>query len=301
MASAESIHLLSFHDLVDMHEFLKTSGVRMDSSEPLQQLARLGPSTEKDAEPLKILARYMTKKAFVRLATFPDYAWFDIFGGRQVSLVPAFDNGALVGHLLLFPPVMAILGRMLKAPDEMLKSSSLIAALLPWKPHPEESRRPFGLLPQPPKPPIPSGADWKKNMTKSQYQLGLRVLKFPSTLHEWFCRSPRPYCIWPPSEKQQGNQDRETGYLMSILKECGAKKVGFKNDLRAIFVHVGALKTIRKMPLLVERRLETCGIHFYTYGTHETVHPEYWGVREIYPFGRRLWFLQLCSIFMHSL
>jgi hypothetical protein len=81
MASAESIHLLSFHDLVDMHEFLKTSGVRMDSSAPLQQLARLGPSTEKDAEPLKILARYMTKKAFVRLATFPDYAWFDIFGG----------------------------------------------------------------------------------------------------------------------------------------------------------------------------------------------------------------------------
>lgn len=68
MTSVESLHLLSFHDLVDMSEFLKTSGVRMNSSGPLQQLARLGPSAEKDTEPLKILARYMTKKNFVRLA-----------------------------------------------------------------------------------------------------------------------------------------------------------------------------------------------------------------------------------------
>jgi hypothetical protein len=73
MTSVESLHLLSFHDLVDMSEFLKTSGVRMNSPVPLQQLARLGPSAEKDAEPLKILARYMTKKNFVRLADCRNY------------------------------------------------------------------------------------------------------------------------------------------------------------------------------------------------------------------------------------
>jgi hypothetical protein len=73
MTSVESLHLLSFHDLVDMSEFLKTSGVRMNSPVPLQQLARLGPSAEKDAEPLKILARYMTKKNFVRLADCLNY------------------------------------------------------------------------------------------------------------------------------------------------------------------------------------------------------------------------------------
>jgi len=72
---------------------------------------------------------------------------------------------------------------------------------------------------------------------------------------------------------------------MSILKECGAKRVGYKADLRVIFGHVGALKSIDRMPLLAERCRQTCGIRFYTFGTHETKHPEYWGVREIYLLG----------------
>lgn len=199
--------------------------------------------------------------------------------------MPTFLDGDLVGHLLLFPPVMDVLGRMLKVPDEMLKSSSLVAALLPWKPFPEESRRPFGLLAPPTKPPIPSEADWKKTMTNTKYQLALRILKFPSDLHSWFSRTSRTYCIWPPSEERRGNRDRETGYLMSILKECGAQKVGLKKDMRSIFVHVGSLRSLRKFPLLAERRSQMCGIRFYTFGTHETVHPEHWGVREIYPLG----------------
>lgn len=64
MASVESVHLLSFHDLIDMSDFLKTC-VRLGPDEPLLQLARLGPSTDKDAQPLKTLGRYMTKKNLV--------------------------------------------------------------------------------------------------------------------------------------------------------------------------------------------------------------------------------------------
>ncbi|KAJ6574781.1 hypothetical protein B0H19DRAFT_1254435 [Mycena capillaripes] len=263
MVSVESLHLLNFHDHVDMGEFLKTSGAVMNSPEPLHQLARVAPSTDKDLERLKILARYMTKKNFV-------------------SLVPIFLEGNL-GHLLLFPPVKSILVRIFQAPDDLVNSNGLIAALLPWKLDPNESRRSF--LPSGPKAPIPSSEDWKKNMAKSKYQLALRILKFPASLHEWMSKSGRPYCIWPPSEDRRGNRDRETGYLTSILKECGAKKVGFKSDPRAIFVHVGALKSISKMPFLVQRRRQTCSIYFYTYGTHESVHPEYWGLREIYPLG----------------
>ncbi|KAJ7139793.1 hypothetical protein C8R44DRAFT_867898 [Mycena epipterygia] len=264
MASVESIHLLSFHDLMDMSDFLKTC-VRIHSSEPSQQLARLGPNSDKDVEPLKILARYMTKKNYV-------------------SLVPAFLDNHLVGHLLLFPPNHGILIRMFRVPHELASSSSLVAALLPWKVFPEESRRPFDLLPST-KLPVISPTDWKKTMLKHKYQLALRVLKFPAPLHEWMSKSNRPYCIWPPSGDQKGARDRETGYLMSILTQCGAKRVGFKADIRAIFVHVGALKHVQKMPLLVDRRSGTCSVRFHTYGTHETVHPEYWGVREIYPFG----------------
>ncbi|KAF7339933.1 Chromo domain-containing protein [Mycena venus] len=108
--------------------------------------------------------------------------------------------------------------------------------------------------------------------------------KFPPDLHQWLARSSRTYCIWPPSEQRTGHCERETGSLITTLRDCGAKQTGFKSDLRAIFVHVGALNSISAMPFLVERRRQTCGIRFYTFGTHETVHPDL-GVREIYPLG----------------
>jgi hypothetical protein len=164
-------------------------------------------------------------------------------------------------------------------------SSPLVVVILPWKVFPEESRRPFGLLPALTKPPIPSAADWKKTMVNSKYQLALRILKFPTWLHDWMSKSNRPYYIWPASGDPEGSRDPETVYLLSILAQCGARNADFKEDIRAIFVHVGALRNIRKLPLLAERRGQTCSIRFYTYGTHETVHPEQWGVREIYPFG----------------
>ncbi|KAJ7785978.1 hypothetical protein B0H16DRAFT_1488782 [Mycena metata] len=274
MASVESVRLLSFHDLIDMSDFLKTC-VRLGPDEPLLQLARLGPSTDKDAQPLKTLARYMTKK-------------------NLVSLVPVNLGNELVGHLLLFPPVMEILTKTLfRVPGDLLSTaSSLIAVLLPWHSFPEETRRPFGLLPSRAEAPIPSLADWKKNMLKAKYQLALRVLKFPVALHQWMSKPNRPYCVWvPPLEERKATsitvvtRDHETEFLMTVLKECGAKRVGFTAESRVVFVHVGALKSIRKMPALVERRRQAPGVHFYTYGTHETMHPEYWGITEIYPLG----------------
>ncbi|KAJ7169556.1 hypothetical protein C8R46DRAFT_1089179 [Mycena filopes] len=273
MAAMQSLHLLSFHDLIDMSDFLKTC-VRLGPDEPMLQLARLGPNTERDAEPLKILARYMTKRGLV-------------------SLVPVNTDNKLVGHLLLFPPVMEILAKTLfRVPSELLDTAKLISVLLPWQSFPEETRRPFGLLPSRSQEPIISRADWKKHMLAGKYQLSLRVLKFPAALHKWMSKPNRPYCIWPPPLEERKatditviTRDHETEYLMTVLKECGAKRVGFKAEARAVFVHVGALRSISKMPALAERRRQPLGIQFYTYGTHETIHPEYWGMREIYPFG----------------
>lgn len=207
-----------------------------------------------------------------------------IFRGSQVSLVPAFVDEILVGHLFLFPPSMKILNEMLHVPSELASNSPLVAALLPWETFPSDYRRPLGILPPSTKSLFFSEIDGKKNLLNTKYQLALRILKFPPQLHEWMSRANRPYCIWPPRDENWG-RDRETGYLLAILNQCGATRVDFKMDFRAVFVHVGALKTIHKMPLLAERRSQTCHIRFYTYGTHETVHPEYWGVREIYPFG----------------
>ncbi|KAJ7293251.1 hypothetical protein C8J57DRAFT_1268515 [Mycena rebaudengoi] len=275
MTAATSIHLLSFHDLIDMSEFLRSCVSMMAETRPIisKQLARLGPNADKDAEPLKTIARFMIKRDFV-------------------SLIPVPFDGDLVGHIIFFPPVMKVLNNMFNVPLELQSSSLLIAALLTWKPFQQEARRSFSLLPSRLSPPLPKAAE-RRLLPDSKYQLALRILKFPLSLHQWMSispnRMPRPkpksYCIWGLSSEGKGPQDRETAYLVSILNHCKAVRVGFKAEIRAVFVHVGAVKSIHKMPYIVDRRGRTCSVHFYTYGTHETVHPEHWGVYEIYPVG----------------
>ncbi|KAJ7630621.1 hypothetical protein FB45DRAFT_916103 [Roridomyces roridus] len=265
MSSMDSIHLLSFHDLVDMSQFLKTClPVEHEKDRPIldSHIARLGPSSAaKDAAAFKILARYMTKK-------------------NQISLVPVFENdGPLVGHLFVFPPSMKILNEMFRVSSSMVTNSLLLVALLPWKTFPEEFRRPFGTLPQSPQ---TRNRDWKKNMLRTKYQVALRVLKFPTDLHAWISREHRLYHVW---DDKKSTGIRETAYLTAILDQCKATRVDFKTDVRVVFIHIGSLKTFHKIPLSVERRAQTSGIRFYTFGTHETVHPSRWGVREVYPFG----------------
>jgi hypothetical protein len=118
------------------------------------------------------------------------------------------------------------------------------------------------------------------------YCRAIRALEFPKWLHDHMSRPDRAYCIWNiGADFLSGELFLETNWLISILARCRAKNVGFKADVRVVFVHVGSLKTLHNLMALAERRTKRYDIQFITYGTHHSVPPERWGIREIYPLG----------------
>ena len=106
-------------------------------------------------------------------------------------------------------------------------------------------------------------------------------------LYKFLTITSRTYCLWYAGADGKAGEiaGMETTALRTILTTLKAKDMGYKSDVRIIFVHVGALKTFFKLPVLAERRVKQPEIRFYTYGTHESVAPERWGIREIFPIG----------------
>jgi len=118
------------------------------------------------------------------------------------------------------------------------------------------------------------------------YCRGVFALKFPKWLHDHMSQPNREFCIWNDGADGYPKLPYlETRWLLSILSHCRAKDAGRKADVRVVFVHVGAMKTLYKLPALVERRSRRPEIQFFTYGTHESVSPERWGIHEIFPLG----------------
>lgn len=126
----------------------------------------------------------------------------------------------------------------------------------------------------------------------------IRVLGFP----DWFLSfiPKREYCIWAyPVEPMPTNAGkdfsaatrRDTISLLFLLKYLDAFNVGYKADVRVIFVHIGALRTLNKLMALADRRLKRPEIQFITYGSHESVKPIYWGFDQIFPVGMFLIFV----------
>jgi hypothetical protein len=123
--------------------------------------------------------------------------------------------------------------------------------------------------------------EFKHPTNRAQY------IQFPHNLRDYMSQPQRTYCVWwSPGDGTTAAPGLETNLLHSIMKSCRAKNVGHKADVRVVFVHIGAVKTLHKLPALAERRSKRPEIHFYTYGTHVSVPREQWGVRAIYPLGK---------------
>jgi len=120
------------------------------------------------------------------------------------------------------------------------------------------------------------------------YYQALKILKFPGYLHDFMSRPKHPFTIWHhPSDgsKKMQNVGMETRLLRIILKECRAQEVGLEAPyIRVLFVHIGSIGTLHMVPQFVERKQQLF-LQIYTYGTHHTVQPVQWGVREIYALG----------------
>lgn len=206
------------------------------------------------------------------------------------------DDGS-VGFLLVFPTGHEISGKLLKVPPTLAGETPLQVALVPWELTTKEfrtvtwkSRSPTLERTLDPAFAAALEAAGRKVTTQRRFYQALHILGFPKSLYEFLfqTQSPRPYCIWnePGDTTLTGAVGYETSLLREILAQCTlARDVGYKTDVRIVFVHVGALGTLHVLPALAVRRMRQSELRFMTYGTHPSVPRERWGIREIYVLG----------------
>ena len=186
-------------------------------------------------------------------------------------------------------------------PTNLRSKDSLVVALCPWSLHLSEldklnwmSKEPSSsssnnLLLESGYASVMQSASRKIVTGNPLYQRALRMLKFPKYLHDFMSKPDRPYCLWYNQQTSGGaaisSPDVETAALQAILNHCGATNVGLKADVKAIFIHVGSLSTMWKIPSMWARRNKRPEIRFFTYGTHERALPSRWGIHEVYRLG----------------
>ncbi|KAK2461748.1 hypothetical protein APHAL10511_006211 [Amanita phalloides] len=281
MTGVEELVAPSFHDFIDMLSFLR-------ACKSPSQHGRIFAQTDHDAASLTTLSIYMGKM-------------------KQVIVIPATLDNDVVGHLLLFSPDSELC-RKLNVPSDLRQSRSLVVTLVAWELSPKQLaldfRKPVsGILPKVTNidQTIEDTIRWERSIrTKVSYHHALRVLKFPKALHDFMTHEhKRPFCVWWDSGDNTNAKSHpgiETMYLLSIMEQCRAGNVGLKSVARVVFVHVGALKTVHKMPQFMDRRANHPLVQFYTYGTHESVGPGIWGVREIWPCGGVVTFMPQAAL-----
>lgn len=200
-----------------------------------------------------------------------------------------------VGVLLIFPSAISEICSTLKVSSQ-LRASPLLAALVPWKLTTEQYRENEWQKTQEDLSPkygrvetisAEKGSALSRTLTaKSYYGRGLRIHHFSTADYDFFKRSARAYCLWnAPSDGTAKAPGFETKTLVSMLDTWKATNAGYKADVRVIFIHIGALSSLHKLEALAMRRCKRPDMRFYTYGTHHSIHPERWGIREIYPLG----------------
>lgn len=184
---------------------------------------------------------------------------------------------------------MRHLWRRFTVPNSLQRNGALVAALFPLTMTPAECSHAD----------IHNGlASFKPPSFINKSSLAIAALEFPDDLRLYMSQPNRTYCVWwTPGDGSQAISGPETQLLHDIMRSCKAKDVGHKADVRVVFVHVGALTTLHRLPALAERRSKRPEIHFYTYGYHASVPREQWGVRAIYPLGM----LKTCRFIFSSL
>ena len=205
-------------------------------------------------------------------------------------------DSSVVAHIVFFPPIIRPVCQRFKVPSEVQVSDSLVAVLVPWSSTPAQRSRswrkpPSAYLPAEVRmsPMITDGSRWERSIrTKPKYQHAIRMLKFPLELHEYMSAEAhhQVFCaFWESADVKKKRAALDTWMLYSVMEQCRTKHARITaSNANVVFVHVGALKNIHKLPSFADR-LSKPQIQFYTYGTHESVPPEEWGVREIYTCG----------------
>lgn len=209
----------------------------------------------------------------------------------QTAIIPLLLDDVEVAVLVIFPTFFAGLIKFLKIPQDRIPDNSLLVVLLPFYISPcsavKVGERAVcdvqGLHPR-------IGKSHSLHKKPIVYQ-AILFLGFPSSLLELLDNPSRTYGIWfSSSDCGQSTSGLETALLQLILGATRATVSNLKDEVRFVFIHVGALPTIRTLPSLVAKLSEHPETHFYTYGTHSSVETQRWGIREIFPLGK--WWLR---------
>jgi hypothetical protein len=190
---------------------------------------------------------------------------------------PLFFEDKEVASMLIFPSMLRDVWSCFNVPVDWQHTGEFIAALIPWKITPKEYSHIY-----------PSLVSFVPPDFKCLTSQAIQFLEFPHYLWKYMATPRHPYCVWwSPGDGTVAAPGLETMLLDNAMKACRAVKVGPDHDeLRVVFVHVGAVKSLHRVPAIAKRRKQHPETHFYSYGSHPSVSPKYWGVRAIYPLGK---------------
>ncbi|TRM59222.1 hypothetical protein BD626DRAFT_508641 [Schizophyllum amplum] len=205
-----------------------------------------------------------------------------------------------------------------ECPDWYKEEDVLYAALVPWKIIPvvappdehvsmyqfNEAAPSLRAEPLPPAqipPALEAEFAGRWTMAKGEYQQALHVLQIPHEVLDFLQKQERTFYIhapsdeyWPNGESREygpgrTNQEEIFGYetrlLLAVLRQAADKKKGVVTALeRTVWIHVGSLKDLGKIPMLIER-LNQYDTNFYSYGTHPSVPRQMWGIHTLFTYG----------------
>ncbi|KAI5830309.1 hypothetical protein K523DRAFT_240130 [Schizophyllum commune Tattone D] len=283
-----------FHDYTDLPLLLQ-------ACKPASQIAMVEAATVADRSGFAMVREYLNSM-------------------DQVAIIRFFVFEEWIGNIILFPSSAVRVRELFECPAYYQRDDILFAALVPWRIVPVSAKADEHVsmyqfneatpsLRSQPVPPVQMSSDMKTDLSsrwtvmKGRYQEALHVLQFPKEVLEFVSKQERTFYIHRPSDEfcpfdLQGRELKgraaeevigyETRLLQTVLRRGpieGERKPPAPSPLeRTVWIHVGALHDIGSIPKLVER-LGTHDINFYSYGTHESVPRQMWGIHTLFTYG----------------
>lgn len=277
---------------------------------PATQLLEVGPRGEADKERFGKLVGFMNYSHVVSALAISKKR---LLTPMQIALVELFVGEISAGFLALIPTQNKPLLDAFSLSALVYNSNTLTAAVLPWKISTDRYRKVkwWGSLelsavslsrPLHGKEEVflPRSSHFvsreqslqiaqKGPVTQRMASIlpAVNFLHFPRRLAETMSLPDRPFIIWDDYPLEAPHS--ETRALRTVLAACSsprpAKEVQPLDHAKVIFVHIGALATLYRLPRLVERRSKHQETFFYLYGTHPNINPTQWGIREVFVLG----------------
>lgn len=199
--------------------------------------------------------------------------------------------------MIIFPNSNVQLCQSLHIPSALLGSDDLLGAVYPWALSAyrylalSEGISPVSLKPDgPPYPLRSSPAQIKRTELQAEQAVLYRavvLLRFPYELMDRIKRKGGvTYAVWSLHDAHVHEvPDMETRALSIVMTRFKSRSVRLDAHPHMIFIHVGALATLYRSSALMQLRASRPDVSFKLYGTHISMRPSSWGIRDIWPLG----------------